>query len=153
MVMPPLKPDQVVHPWSTTTGMISPPPARISIRNCESLVTPFLALPVTRPIILRSSETVITAVGGRNWILGNHASQIRRFYFDGWIGSGQIQWILFYLIRQNKLQVMQILMQMPPQQAIMFRMHGHGWMGRYSKQKIPVPMIQSHLSRIRIRRY
>jgi hypothetical protein len=33
------------------------------------------------------SGRVITSAG-RNWILGHHGNGIRKFYFDGWIGSG-----------------------------------------------------------------
>ena len=42
------------------------------------------------------SGRVITSAG-RNWIFGHHGNQIRRFYFDGWIGSGQTRDNSFHL--------------------------------------------------------
>ena len=42
------------------------------------------------------SGRVITSAG-RNWIFGHHGNQIRRFYFDGWIGSGQTRDNAFHL--------------------------------------------------------
>ncbi len=42
------------------------------------------------------SGRVITSAG-RNWIFGHHGNQIRRFYFDGWIGNGQTRDNSFHL--------------------------------------------------------
>ena len=42
------------------------------------------------------SGRVITSAG-RNWILGHHGNGIRKFYFDGWIGSGQTRDNSFHL--------------------------------------------------------
>ncbi len=42
------------------------------------------------------SGRVITSAG-RNWIFGHHGNQIKRFYFEGWIGNGSTRDNSFHL--------------------------------------------------------
>ena len=80
MVMPLSRPDPVVHPWSIMTGMILPPPVRISMQ--ELRVTGYTVFGVSRYASDDStlSGRVITSAG-RNWIFGHHGNQIRKILF------------------------------------------------------------------------